>query len=53
MSQTQHGDAGRAPTPEEEAAAERADTHPERTAEAYEDMTEKGARQEGEGRPGQ
>jgi hypothetical protein len=52
MSETHHGDAGRGPTPQEEAAAERADAHPERTAEPYEDMTEKGASQEGEGRPG-
>jgi len=52
MSQPEHGDPGRMPSPEEEAAAERADAHPERTAEPYEEMTEKGAEQQGEGRPG-
>lgn len=51
MSDSQH-DAGRGPTPEEEAAAERADADPGRTKEPYEEMTEKGAEQEGEGRPG-
>ena len=51
MSDTQHG-TGRGPTPEEEAAAERADAHPDKTAESYEEMTEKGAEQQGEGRPG-
>lgn len=43
-------EAGRGPTPEEEAAAERADVDPERTARPYEEMTEKGASQRGEGR---
>lgn len=52
MSQTEHGDTGRGPTPEEEAAAQRADAHPDQVAEPYEEMTEKGANQEGEGRPG-
>jgi len=46
-------DAGRGPTPEEEAAADgsagSADTD---VAEHYEDMIEKGAAQEGEGKPG-
>ena len=50
MSDTEH-DAGRGPTPEEEAAAERADTHPERTKEPYQEMTDIGAEQKGEGRP--
>ncbi len=51
MSDTQH-DAGRGPTPEEEAAAERADAHPDQVAEPYEEATERGASQEGEGKPG-
>jgi hypothetical protein len=51
MSDSQQ-DAGRGPTPEEEAAAERADADPERTREPYEEMTGKGAEQGGEGRPG-
>ena len=44
--------ADRAPTPEEEAAAERgaAQTDPE-AAEHYEEMLERGASQQGEGRP--
>ena len=43
----------REPTPEEEAAAERggASVDPE-VAEAYEEALERGARQEGEGKPG-
>jgi hypothetical protein len=46
-----HG-ADRAPTPEEEAAAERvAHSADEAVAEHYEDMFEKGAAQEGEGKP--
>ena len=49
MSDTHH-DAGRGPTPDEEAAAERADAHPDETREPYEEMTEKGANQKGEGR---
>lgn len=41
----------RPPTPEEEAAAERAgDLDPE-TSEAYKDALERGAAQEGEGKP--
>lgn len=51
MSDIEH-DAGRGPTTDEEAAAERADAHPDRVREPYEEMTEKGAQQEGEGRPG-
>lgn len=46
-------DAGPGPTPEEEAAADRsADSATEDVAESYEDMIEKGAAQEGEGKPG-
>ena len=45
-------EAVRPPTPEEEAAAERADAHPERTKEPYQEMTDIGAEQQGEGRPG-
>ena len=42
----------RMPTPEEEAAAERApDLDPE-VAESYKDAMERGAAQEGEGKPG-
>ena len=44
-------DALRGPTPEEEAAAERADAHPERTKAPYQEMTDIGAEQQGEGRP--
>jgi hypothetical protein len=51
MSDTEH-EAGRGPTPDEEAAAERADAHPDEVAESYREMTRKGAEQEGEGRPG-
>ena len=44
--------ADRMPTPEEEAAAERApDLDPE-VAESYKDAMERGAAQEGEGKPG-
>ena len=44
-------DADRPPTPEEEAAAERAgDLDPE-VAESYKDAIERGAAQEGEGKP--
>ena len=43
-------DAGRGPTPDEEAAAERADADPANVREAYEEATERGANQEGEGR---
>lgn len=43
-------DSGRAPTAEEEQAAERADPPDEETREAYRDMTRKGAEAEGEGR---
>lgn len=46
-------DAGPGPTPEEEAAADRtADSADTDVAEHYEDMIEKGAAQEGEGKPG-
>jgi len=46
-------DAGPGPTPDEEAAADRsADTATDDVAESYEDMIEKGAAQEGEGKPG-
>jgi hypothetical protein len=46
-------DAGRGATPEEEDAADRrADTAGDDVAEHYEDMLEKGAAQQGEGRPG-
>jgi hypothetical protein len=41
--------AGREPTPEEEAAADRNEPD-EAVAEHYEEMTERGASQEGEGR---
>lgn len=44
-------DAGREPTPEEEAAAERNKVDPA-TREGYEEMNERGAHQEGEGKPG-
>lgn len=44
-------EAGREPTPEEEQAAESVDPDPD-VAEHYREMTERGARQEGEGRPG-
>jgi hypothetical protein len=45
-------DAGRPATPEEEAAAERAgDVSPE-VAESYKEAIERGAAQEGEGKPG-
>ena len=50
MSDSEH-EAGRGPTPEEEAAAERADADPERVKESYEEMTDKGVEQKGEGRP--
>ena len=45
--------ADRAPTPEEEEAAERsADSLDEDVSEHYEEMLERGAAQEGEGKPG-
>jgi hypothetical protein len=44
-------DAGRGPTPEEEAAAEQ-NTVDDKTREGYEEMLERGAHQEGEGKPG-
>jgi hypothetical protein len=44
-------DAGREPTPEEAAAAERNTVDPE-TRKAYEEMIERGADQKGEGKPG-
>lgn len=43
-------EADRPPTPEEEAAAERAGPVDPAVAEAYEDALERGANQEGEGR---
>ena len=45
-------DAGRPPTAEEEAAAERDATVDPKTRKAYEEMTERGAHQQGEGKPG-
>ena len=42
--------AGRGPTPDEEAAAERAGRVASSTAEAYKDMIYRGATQRGEGR---
>ena len=49
----QGADPGRGPTPEEEAAADRtADAAGGEVAEHYRDMVEKGAAQEGEGKPG-
>ena len=49
MSDT-NDEALRGPTPDEEAAAERADAPPDQVKEPYEEMTEKGANQKGEGR---
>jgi hypothetical protein len=43
-------DAGRGPTPAEEEAAEQADPVSDETREAYQEMVERGAQQEGEGR---
>jgi hypothetical protein len=43
--------AGREPTADEEAAAEREDVDPA-TRQAYEEALERGARQQGEGKPG-
>ena len=43
-------DAGRGPTPGEEEAAERSDPVSDETREAYKEMVERGAHQEGEGR---
>jgi hypothetical protein len=45
----EHG-APQSPTPEEEAAAERAGGPSDETRESYEDMLDKGANQKGEGR---
>jgi hypothetical protein len=45
----QSHDAGREPTPMEEEAADAVDPDPS-VAEAYEEATERGAQQEGEGR---
>lgn len=42
--------ADRAPTPDEEAAAERPEPLTEDNREAYEEMAERGAHQQGEGR---
>ena len=44
--------AGRGPTPDEEAAAERWGTFAPSTAAAYREMLDRGAWQPGEGRPG-
>jgi hypothetical protein len=44
-------DAGREPTPDEEAVAERQSVDPA-TREAEEEMLERGAHQKGEGKPG-
>ena len=44
-------DAGPEPTPDEAAAAEQNSVDPE-TRKGYEDMLERGANQEGEGKPG-
>ncbi|MBN2623214.1 MAG: hypothetical protein JXA83_07600 [Acidimicrobiales bacterium] len=43
-------EAGRGPTPGEEEAAERAEPVSDETREAYQEMTERGAHQKGEGR---
>jgi hypothetical protein len=43
--------AGRGPTPDEEAAAERWGTFAPSTREAYREMLDRGAWQQGEGRP--
>ncbi len=49
----QAAEPGRGPTPDEEAAADRsADAADGEVAEHYKDMIEKGAAQEGEGKPG-
>lgn len=45
-------DADRPPTPEEEAAAERAGPLDPDVAESYEEALERGAAQQGEGKPG-
>lgn len=45
-------DAGPMPTPEEEAAAERAGDVDPQVREAYQEATERGAALEGEGKPG-
>jgi hypothetical protein len=46
-------DADRMPTPEEEAAADRSkDSLDQDVSDRYEEMLERGAAQEGEGRPG-
>ena len=45
-----HAEADEMPTPDEEAAAERAGEPSPETAKAYEEATERGARQKGEGR---
>jgi hypothetical protein len=42
--------AGRGPTPEEAAAAERAGPVTDRTRQAYKEMLDRGAHQQGEGR---
>jgi hypothetical protein len=48
----QSHEAGRGPTPEEEAAADRSASSADgEVAEHYEEMLERGAAQEGEGRP--
>ena len=45
-----HGDPGRMPTDDEEAAAEKAAAEAPDVSEPYEDMTRRGAETEGEGR---
>ena len=45
-----HAEADDMPTPEEEAAAERAGGPDEEVSEHYKEMTERGAHQKGEGR---
>jgi len=50
MSQPEHGDPGRMPSPEEEAAAERAAEQAPDVEEPYREMTERGAHQDGEGK---
>jgi hypothetical protein len=44
--------AGRGPTPDEEAAAERSGAIAPTTVQAYREMLDRGAWQQGEGRPG-
>ena len=44
-----HGDSGQAPTPEEEAAADRSKDSAKGVEQPYRDMTQKGANVKGEG----